>query len=76
MRWPAKWKWKRKRKFTYAPLWANAVYALAEWLEYSVFDRLTSALTRWRVPFMDRHCKCEKCIERRKTGRIGMVADK
>lgn len=57
-----------KRKFPYASLWVNAVYMFLEWIDYSIVGRLSSS-TMYRYRLMDRHCKCELCMERRSSPR-------
>jgi hypothetical protein len=51
-----------KRNY-YMPLWADIVYKTLEFVDHKIVERLSSWLM-WRFAFMDRHCRCEKCIER------------
>lgn len=57
-----------QRRFLDAPAWADYLYQLVEWIDYKA-SRLISNLTYWRIAFMDRHCKCEKCLQRQRERR-------
>jgi len=56
-----------KRKFTGAPAWVDYTVQLVCW-----WDDLLSKIHRALVPYiwtwLDNHCKCERCKERRMKG--------
>jgi len=54
-----------KRRFIYAPAWVDYTYQLTQAVDYAL-SGLVSRLTGWRYEFLDRHCKCERCLERKK----------
>ncbi len=54
------------RRNKYVPLWVDIVYKFAEKWD-RVFSDI-STMTFWRFGFMDKYCRCPRCIEREKAG--------
>lgn len=53
------------RKWINAPLWVNVVYTVLDRLEAWVLTPLTDLVSK-RYDFLDRHCQCPQCVERKR----------
>lgn len=49
------------------PRWVRCVFRVADWLDYSVLSPLSGKLM-FRYGFLDRHCGCVQCEDRRAKG--------
>jgi hypothetical protein len=56
-----------KRKFTGAPVWVDYTVQLVCWWDNILAD-LHHALVPSVWDWLDNHCKCERCEERRTKG--------
>jgi hypothetical protein len=54
----------------YVPPWVNLVYRLLEWLDYKILSPISSRLVWWRNGLLEHYCRCEKCLERKRTGTL------
>jgi hypothetical protein len=58
-----------ERRFK-VPLWVELVYHILGFLDYKVVSPVSSSLMCWRNGLLDRYCRCEQCLERKRTGTL------